>query len=132
MAFQGVDLPEPIEFLDLEHGASVQLQITKYEMGTTTIHPTAVTPRQTRLYMQQHSLTDPPAPGTPITTRIPVLRVWGKRLDAPSDAPYWDISSKTLQANLLPRLTMNGPAGLTVTLTANGYKPTKRYSVEQG
>ena len=131
MAFIGPDLPEPIEFLDLAHGKSIQLTITSYEMGTTTIHPTNPTSKHRRIYMQQNDLTEPPTVGTPITIRIPVLRVHGSRLDEASPVTYWDISSKTLQANLLPRLTNNGGAPLTVILTAIGVRPTKRYSVEQ-
>lgn len=132
MAFVGDDLPEPIEFLDLEHGRSISLRIDRYEMGTSTIHPTRVTPRHTRIHMTQHSLDAPPAPGTPITIRIPVLRVHGERLDEVSPNSYWDISSKTLQANLLPRLMSTGGGSLVVLLTAIGVRPTKRYQVEQG
>lgn len=126
------DLLEPYEFFDLEHGATMTLSITSSQMGTALIHPTAITPRQVRLHMIQNSLTAPPASGTPISIRIPVLRVFGTRLDEPSPLSYWDISSKRLQANLLPRLNANLGGILTVTITANGYKPTKVYSVEQG
>lgn len=124
------DLAEPMEFLDLEHGNSIQLRITSYEIGTTVIHPTKLTPRHHRLHMDQNGLTEPPAPGTPISVRIPVLRVHGERLDTPSPLRYWDISSKTLTADLEPRLRAAAGVPLDVVLTANGYKPTKRYSVE--
>lgn len=126
------DLPEPMEFLDLEHGVAVTIRVDHMEMGTAQIHPTAITPRQIRIYMQQNGLTEPPAVGTPITIRIPVLRLHGTRLDAPSPASYWDISSKTLQANIWPRMKQYENVGLTLTIMANGYRPTKRYSVEQG
>lgn len=126
------DLPEPYEFLDLEHGGSVTLNLTSFQLGTALIHPTAVTPRQIRLYMIQRELVEPPAPGTPITVRIPVLRVFGQRIDKPSPLSYWDISSKRLQADLLPRLQTHQGSVLSVTITASGYKPTKVFSVEQG
>lgn len=126
------DLAEPMEFLDLEHGNSMTLNLTSYELGTALIHPTAITPRHTRLHMMQNELSDPPTPGTPITVRIPVLRVFGQRIDRPSPLHYWDISSKRLQADLLPRLQTHAGGVLGVTITANGYKPTKVYSVEQG
>lgn len=126
------ELAEPIELLDLEHGTAISLSIDRFEQGWTLIHPTAITPRHVRLHMQQNGLTAPPVPGTPISVRIPVLRVFGTRLDKPSSLRYWDITSKTLQADLLPRLYAYMGGVLTVTLTANGYKPTKRYSVEQG
>ena len=125
------DLPEPYEFLDLEHGGSVTLSITSFQLGTALIHPTAITPRQIRLYMLQNGRSDPPAAGTPITIRIPVLRVVGTRLDKASPLHYWDISSKRLQADLLPRLQTHQGGILTVIITATGYKPTKVFSVEQ-
>jgi hypothetical protein len=125
------DLPEPMEYLDLEHGDSIVLSLTRSQMGTAAIHPTEITARHTRLHMEQNQLSAPPAPGTPITVRIPVLRVFGTRVDKPSPLSYWDISSKTLQADLSPRLKAYEGSILTVTITANGYKPTKRFSVEQ-
>lgn len=126
------DLAEPIELLDLEHDHSITLNITGYQLGTTIIHPTAITPRQTRLYMMQNGLSEPPTPGTPISIRIPVLRVFGQRIDKPSPLHYWDISSKRLQADLLPRLQTRAGGVLSVTITATGYKPTKVFSVKQG
>lgn len=131
-AFNASDLPEPYEFLDLEHGATFSVSIHRWQMGTALIHPTAITPRQIRLYMLQNGLTAPPAAGTPISIRIPVLRVFGHRLDEVSPISYWDISSKRLQANVFPRLELNQGRPLILTFTAHGYKPTKVYSVEQG
>ena len=126
------DLQEPYEFLDLEHLGSISLNITSYQLGTGLIHPTAITPRQVRLHMMQNGLAEPPTPGTPITVRIPVMRVFGQRIDQPSALHYWDISSKRLQADLLPRLQTHAGGVLSVTITATGYKPTKVFSVEQG
>ena len=125
-------LPEPYELLDLEHGTSIRLSIDRFELGTMLIHPTAITPRQIRLYMIQNQLTEPPAPGTPISVAIPVMRVHGIRLDEPSPLSYWDITSKTLQAQLFPMLQAHRGGVWTGTITPHGYKPTKRYSVEQG
>ena len=126
------DLPEPYEFLDLEHQGSITLNITSYELGTGLVHPTAITPRQVRLYMMQNGLAAPPVAGTPITIRIPIIRVFGQRIDKPSPLHYWDISSKRLQADLLPRLQTRAGGVLSVTITATGYRPTKVFSVEQG
>jgi hypothetical protein len=126
------DLSEPMELLDLEHESSITLNITSYQLGTALIHPTEIKPRQTRLYMMQNGLSEPPTPGTPISIRIPVLRVFGQRIDKPSPLHYWDISSKRLQADLLPRLQTHQGGVLSVTITATGYKPTKVFSVEQG
>lgn len=124
-------LSEPIEFLDLEHLHSISLALTSYQLGTTLIHPKAPSARQIRLYMMQNGLTEPPAAGTPITNQIQVLRVFGTRTDKPSPLHYWDISSKRLIADLLPRLQMHAGSVLNVTITASGEKPTKVFSVEQ-
>lgn len=126
------ELPGPIELLDLEHGQTIQLSLDRHLLGTTDIHPTKVTPRHVRLHMEQRGLDAPPAPGTPITVTIPIMRVFGQRLDKPSQLHYWDISAKTLIADLEPRMLAKGTGPLVVTITANGYKPHKRYSVEQG
>lgn len=132
MATDVRDLSEPFEFLDLEHGESISLAINHSEMGQAAIHPKQITPRHIRIHMDQNELNAPPVAGTPITVKVPVLRVHGIRLDAPSPLTYWDISSKRLQANLWPRLKSHEGTTLTVTITGNGVKPTKVYSVEQG
>jgi hypothetical protein len=124
-------LPEPMEFLDLAHGASIQLRIDRYDQGVATIHPTQVTHRHRRIFMEQQGLTEPPAAGMPIGIQVPVIRLYGTRLDKESPTRYWDISAKTLQADLLPRLIAMQGIPLTLTITATGERPTKRYSVEQ-
>jgi hypothetical protein len=126
------DLAEPYEYLDLEHQGSITLNLTSYQLGTSLVHPTMVTERHRRLYMMQNGLAEPPAPGTPMTIRIPVMRVFGQRIDKPSGLAYWDISSKRLQADLLPRLQTHAGSVLSVVITATGHKPTKVFSVEQG
>jgi len=55
--------------------------------------------------MDQRQLEAPPPPGTPITVEIPALSLFGSRLDKTSPAAYWDVSSKTLRADLLSRFT---------------------------
>jgi hypothetical protein len=124
------ELAAPMELLDLEHANSITLGIDRFEQGLTTIHPKSPTPRDVRIFMQQQNLTEPPRPGQPIFKQIPVLRVFGVRLDKPSPSTYWDITSTTLQASLSPILTANAGRRVVVTLTAQGVKPTKRYSVE--
>jgi len=123
-------LSEPLEFVDLPHGASMVLQIDSFLDGSTVIHPANPTPRHVRIHMQQQSLSAPPPQGTPIGVEIPVLRLFGRRLDAASSQTYCDISSKRLRADLLARLTNRDRMPLVVTLTAEGQRPTKRYSVE--
>lgn len=123
-------LPGPYEYLDLENGHSIALSITRAELGLAEIHPKQPSAHHIRAYMRANSLTEPPAPGTPITVPIPVLRVYGVRIDAPSPNSYWDISSKRLMADLAPRVVGAKSLPLLVTITAHGYKPHKVYSVE--
>lgn len=123
-------LPEPYEFLDLGHNESAKLRISKWQLGEAKIAPTNPTNRQRALYMEQQQLTEPPAPGHPIVLTIPVLRVWMKRIDRPSPVAYYDISSKHLQASLLPLLQTPGFQARVFTITGNGTRPMKRYSLE--
>ena len=125
-------LAEPYEFLDLEHGNSIRLEITSFLPGEAVIHPNNPTPRHVRKHMDQQRLTAPPAPGTPISITEPVLRVFGRRLDQASPITYWDISSKRLQADLTPILQRNRGTPIAITLQANGHKPATRYSIETG
>lgn len=125
-------LPEPYEYLDLEHGQSIRLEITSFLPGEAVIHPNNPTPRHIRKHMDQQKLTAPPAPGMPISITEPVLRVFGRRLDQPSQMTYWDISSKRLIADLTPILQRSRGTPIAITLQANGHRPSKRYSVETG
>ena len=123
-------LDEPMEFIDLLHGQSMTLEISRFLEGSAIIHPTAITPRHVRIHMDQHNMREPPVAGTPIHNEVPVLRLFGKRLDEASRSPYWDTSSKTLQADLIARLRGPGLFPMRIKITANGVKPLKRYSVE--
>lgn len=122
-------LPEPYSYLDLLHGQQIILNVTRWEDGSAVIHPTRVSQRHIRQYMDQQKLTAPPAPGTPISIETPVLRLFGTRLDQASPAGYWDISSKTARADLLARLQHGTALPALITLQANGAAPLKRYSI---
>jgi|SRR5579875_989168 len=123
-------LAEPNEFLDLAHGDAIRIRVSKYEEGEAQISPRSPSPRQIHQYMEEQGLTSPPAPGAPIKIKVPVLRIWITRLDKPSHVPYYDISSKILQAALLPLLRSGAYKRQTYTITAEGTKPLKRYSLE--
>jgi hypothetical protein len=123
-------LPEPLEFIDLAPGTSMTIEVTGYQDGSAVIHPGTVTSRHISIHMQQNNLSAPPPAGTPIRNEVPVLRLIGKRVDEASNASYFDISSKTLRADLLARLMAGVTLPFTVQLTANGQRPRKRYSVE--
>lgn len=123
-------LAEPMEYVDLLPGASMQLRVEMFVDGESIIHPTLVTQRHVRQHMTQNGLAVAPPPGTPISVQVPTLRLFGRRLDKPSSSPYYDVSSKTLRADLLARFPNGAGLPATITLTANGAKPQKRYSVE--
>src|SRR5258708_9062703 len=145
-------LDEPFEYIDLAHSMSMTIQVTAFEDGSGLIHPSIPTPKHVSLHMAQNGLTEPPPPNMPISVTVPVLRLFGIRLDKASPSPYWDISSRTLQAQLLPLLDVQAgstpttaiearKSGLaygkvplvtpiTLKITAAGARPQKRYSLE--
>ncbi len=123
-------LPEPMEFLDLAHDDSVKVQITGYVQGEASIAPKNPTSRHVAIHMAQNQLAVAPPPGHPITVNVPVTRIFITRLDKPSAVPYYDISSKTLQAALKPLLENGSFRNRTFVITANGHAPAKRYSLE--
>ncbi len=123
-------LPEPFEFVDLADGQSMSLLVDSWMDGSGKIHPVHPTPRHVRIHMDQRQLIAPPLPGTPIDVEVPMLRLAGTRLDETSPAHYWDVSSKTLRADLLARFSSGLTLPAHLRLTANGHRPKKRYSVE--
>lgn len=123
-------LSEPYEYIDLHPGTSMTLYVKGYEDGSGVIHPRNPTPRHVRKFMDQRQITEPPTPGTPISVEEPVLRLFASRYDEPSNAPYFDVSSKRLRADLLARFQNGLTLPVLIRLTANGAKPLKTYSVE--
>lgn len=69
----------------------------------------------------------PKTSGEAIT--IPVTRIHIQRLDRPSPARYYDISSRQVQAQLFGYLSTQSYAGRTFTVDAHGYKPSKQFSL---
>jgi len=102
-------LSEPFEILELEDGSSVRLKAVRFEAGEMDIHP-------------RYS-------GAPETKRIPVLRVHLAAGIKPVGVPYWDVTSKTLQAQLKPLEPEIIGKGREFTITAHGSGPSKRFSV---
>lgn len=123
-------LAEPIELVDLHDGESMTLSVGGFLDGSIVIHPKNPTPRHVRQHMDQRALDAAPPPGTPISVEVPAVRLLAQRLDKVSPAPYFDVTSKTLRADLLARLTNNPNLPLVIKLTAHGKAPQKRYSVE--
>jgi hypothetical protein len=125
-------LHEPYEFVDLAHDNSMIIRVANFADGSAIIHPRNPTARHVRQHMTQNNLASVPEPGTPISVEVPVLRLYGQRLDATSHAKYFDVSSKTLRADLLARFNAGVAFPLLITLSAHGHAPQKRYSVEVG
>lgn len=98
----------PFEILDLRDGQSVEFRILKYEWGQTRI--------ETRL--------------EPEGKVVPVLRVWVPPEDKPLGAPYWDITSRTLQERLRPIIAGLVAARRRLRITKFGVAPTARHQVE--
>ena len=100
---------EPFEIFELSDGVSVRLKSVRFEWGSATIHPRYA--------------------GAPESKQIPVLRIHlpgGIKMTGP---PYWDVTSKTLQAQLKPLEPDIVGKGREFVVTAHGSGPSKRFSV---
>lgn len=104
-------LPGPIEFLDLADKESKDLKILTWERGTTVIN----TIRR----------------GREVEVEITILRVHVPEATKPLPPRYYDISSKTLMAQLMPLLMAPGYEEWTYRVTAYGVAPRKRFSLER-
>ena len=101
------DLGGPFEILDLGDGGEIELQVTGYHVGRMTIHPR-------------------PA-GYP--KAIVALRVWVPEHIKPLYPDYYDITSQTLIAQLLPSLEAGGYRGRRYTIKKHGSGPQARFSL---
>lgn len=124
------ELSGPYEFLDLSDGASATIQVNSALEGEATIFPVAPTARHVAQHMAQNGLSTAPPAGNPIGVKIQIVRLFGTRLDRPGPEKYWDVSSRTLNADLLARFAAGVSFPITFRFTAHGVRPTKRYSVE--
>lgn len=101
-------LEGPIELLDLADGESVELSVLRYERGEIRI--------ETRL--------------EPEGKVVPCLRLFVPPPDKPLGAPWWDVSSRTLQARLEPVLAQLVASGRRIKITKYGVAPTARHQVD--
>ena len=104
-------LPGPYEILDLEDGGVARLKIVSYERGTMIIHPKWV--------------------GAPSELEIPALRAHLAPGVKPYPPMYWDITSKTLTAQLLPLLAAAGFEDYEYVITKHGIAPKARFTLER-
>ena len=111
MAEELRELVGPYEILDLEDGASVTIRVTTYERGRILIHP-----RYT---------------GAPPEKWIPVLRVHLPPGVKPYPPMYYDITSKTLTAQLWPMLAAPDQERFEYEITKHGVAPRARFTLER-
>ena len=104
-------LPGPYEILDLPDGGSVRIRVVSYERGSVIIHPKYA--------------------GAPAEKEIPVLRVHLASGVKPYPPMYWDITSKTLTAQMLPMLMEPGFEKYEFVVTKHGVAPRARFTLER-
>lgn len=101
----------PYEILDLEDGQSVTIRIRSYERGRILIHPR---------YQ-----------GAPSEKWIPALRVHMQEGVKAFPPMYYDLTSKTLQAQLMPFLAAPDFERFEFVITKHGVAPRARFTLER-
>jgi hypothetical protein len=101
----------PYELLDLPDRGSVRLRIVSWEQGSMTISPRYE--------------------GAPSEKVVPVLRVHLAAGVKPYAPYYYDITSKTLQAQLVPLLLERGYDRYEYVVTKYGVAPRARFTLER-
>jgi hypothetical protein len=110
MAEQVTELAGPYEIFELVDGEVRQLRITSWQTGAVTIYP-------------------PHKPGGKVVTAL--------RVHVPEDQKdffpyYWDITGKTLVAQMVPFLEQPGYQDKVFTVTKHGVAPKARFSLKVG
>jgi len=101
----------PYEILDLPDRGVARLRIVAWEQGTMVITPKY--------------------PGAPSEKEIPVLRAHLASGVKPYPPMYYDITSKTLQAQLVPLLMERGYERYEYVITKYGVAPRARFTLER-
>lgn len=101
-------LPGPFEILELEDEETLTTKILRWEIGEVTIHPG---------YKPEGK------------------DIIGLRIHVPEDQKdyfpyYWDVTSQTLVAQLVPYLRREGFETRTYTITKHGVAPRARFTLE--
>jgi len=104
-------LPGPYELLDLPDRGSVRFRVVSWEQGSILIHPRYE--------------------GAPEEKEIPVLRVHLAEGVKPYPPMYFDITSKTLMAQMLPMLMERGFERYEYVVTKYGVAPRARFTLER-
>lgn len=105
-------LPGPYELLELQDGESVDLRVRSWQRGTMIIHPKY--------------------PGAPAEKEIEVLRVHMQEGSKQYPPMYYDITSKTLNAQLLPFLLEPGFEAWSFRVTKHGIGVRARFTLQRG
>lgn len=100
-------LTAPYELLDLADGESRTFTVLSAERGEGTIHP--IGERSPKV--------------------IPILRLRVEPADKPAGPPYYDVTARTLQAQLEPALFSAAYAPRIFTITKRGVAPAARFTV---
>lgn len=100
----------PYELLELGDGQSTTLRVTSWERGLILIHPRYA--------------------GAPSEKEVEALRVHLAPGVKPYAPMYWDITSKTLIAQLLPMLLQRGQERYQFIVTKYGVAPKARFTLE--
>lgn len=101
------ELKGPMELLDLADGESVEFSISRWEQGEIRI--------ETRL--------------EPEGKVVPCLRLFVPAEDKPMGAPWWDVTSRTLQARLEPVVAQLVASRRRIRVIKHGVAPTARHEV---
>jgi len=108
MAEQAKELAGPYEIFELTDGETRELRITGWQTGNVTIYP----------------------PHKPTGKVVTALRVLVPPMTKAFFPYYWDITGKTLVAQLLPYLEQPGYKDKVFTITKHGIAPKARFSME--
>jgi hypothetical protein len=104
-------LSGPFEILDLEDGGSISIIPVTWERGTMQIKPLRN--------------------GGTTTLIITALRIHVSPETKGAPPNYWDITSKTLQAQLMPLLLLPGYDAFRYVITKHGVAPKARFTLER-
>ena len=111
MSFEGLELLEdPFEILDMPNNGILQTKILDFKMGMTKIAPRGTKPGEFKVLE---------------TLRIHVPHIW-----KPVGVSYWDITSKTLTAQILPYLQKPESKKKVYKITKYGIAPKARFSLD--
>jgi len=103
----GEKLPGPFEILELDDGETLETKILRWDLGEVTIHPSYKPEGKDILALRIH-----------VPEESKEYFPW-----------YWDITSQTLVAQLIPYLRAPGFENKEYSITKHGVAPRARFSL---